>query len=177
MMQKLYSGLCYAAAAVLVLLSAGCGYLGQTPPERHSPPVETNAAKYDAGRGNTLTSVESSLLLSEKYAVLAVDSEKLRQENKRLIDENAELARKNARLQSELDQTAKELKDANAMLVDMRVEINNWRNSVLGFRGEMREAQKAQLEALLKIMQILSGESRPEAVAAAEPDANTNADK
>jgi hypothetical protein len=40
----------------------------------------------------------------------------------------------------------------------MIVELNNWKADVIGFRQEMRSAEKAQLEALLKILQILGGE-------------------
>jgi hypothetical protein len=38
-------------------------------------------------------------------------------------------------------------------------ELNNWKTNILGFRGEMREASKAQLEALLKVLEILSGQT------------------
>ncbi|MFB0524723.1 MAG: hypothetical protein ACETVZ_04235, partial [Phycisphaerae bacterium] len=40
----------------------------------------------------------------------------------------------------------------------MRIELNNWKANVLGFRDERREAEIAQLEALLKILKILGGE-------------------
>jgi hypothetical protein len=40
----------------------------------------------------------------------------------------------------------------------MRIELNNWKTSILGFRDEMRQADIAQLETLLKILKILGGE-------------------
>jgi hypothetical protein len=43
-------------------------------------------------------------------------------------------------------------------LIEMLSELNNWKNNILGFRGEMREAAKAQLEALLKVLEVLGGE-------------------
>ena len=144
------------------LLLAGCVSVDPEPARAPDVQVETTPEKYEGGAGSSLTSVESSLLLSEKYAALAVESEKIRQENKRLSELNIELATQNAKLQAELEQTSKELKEANAMLIDMRVEINNWKNSVLGFRDEMRAAQKAQLEAMVRIMQLLGGESQKE---------------
>jgi outer membrane murein-binding lipoprotein Lpp len=148
------------AVAVASVLMGGCSYFEPKPVEKPAPPqVDSTPAKYDSGPGSTLTPVESSLLLSEKYAALAVDSEKLRQENKRLTDENVVLSGKVVKLQSDYDQASKELREANSMAIDLRIELNNWKNNVLGFRDEMRESQKAQLEALVKIMQLLGGES------------------
>ena len=43
-------------------------------------------------------------------------------------------------------------------MLQTRIELNNWKNDVLGFRGEMQDAQKAQLEALLKILKLMGGE-------------------
>ena len=40
----------------------------------------------------------------------------------------------------------------------MRVELNNWKTNVLGFREEMRQADTEQLKALLKVLTILGGE-------------------
>ena len=152
-----------AAIVTLAMMAAGllggCGYIEQKPVGAPGPHVDTTPVKYEGAAGSSLTPVETSLLLSEKYAAIAVESEKIRQENRRLTEANVELSKKNSALQAELDQTAKELKEANAMLIDMRVEINNWKNNVLGFRDEMRESQKAQLEALVKIMQLLGGET------------------
>jgi hypothetical protein len=34
-----------------------------------------------------------------------------------------------------------------------------WKSDMLGFRSEMREAAKAQLEALLKVLEILGGKA------------------
>jgi len=36
--------------------------------------------------------------------------------------------------------------------------LNNWKTDILGFRDEMRDAETAQLEALLKILKVLGGE-------------------
>jgi hypothetical protein len=141
------------------LAVGGCSYFKEKPVAKPEAPVDSTPAKYDSGAASTLTPVESSLLLSEKYAALAVDSEKLRYENKRLTDENTDLKGKVVKLQADYDQAAKELKEANSMAIDLRIELNNWKNNVLGFRDEMRESQKAQLEALVRIMQLLGGES------------------
>jgi hypothetical protein len=170
--------LALTAAVAAAMFQGGCGYFYKKGPEAPPPAQEdTSPAKYEgASAGPGLTPAESSLVLSERYAVLAVEAEKLRSENKRLTDDNVNLSSKLAKLEADSDQTAKELKEANAMLIDMRIELNNWKNNVLGFRDEMRESQKAQLEALLKIMQLLGGEThgQPGGESATEPGSDPN---
>src|SRR4030042_255070 len=68
----------------------------------------------------------------------------------------------------------KERGEANDLLTEMRVELNNWQANVIGFRDEMRDADKAQLEALLKILQVLGGETKTQSVSDLKKDsANT----
>ncbi len=105
------------------------------------------------------TAVESAIELSEKYAKLSDQSVALRQENQRLTSENEALRQQLTDLDVKLKQTQKELKEANDLLIDMLTELNHWKSNILGFRGEMRDAAKAQLEALLKVLEILGGEA------------------
>lgn len=104
------------------------------------------------------TAVESAIELSQKYAELSEQTSKLRNENKDLVTENADLKKQIAELDAKLKQTQKELTEANSLLIEMLTELNNWKTNILGFRNEMREAEKAQLEALLKILETLGGE-------------------
>ena len=57
-----------------------------------------------------------------------------------------------------MEQTRKELAETTELVIDMRIELNNWKTDILGFRDEIRTAEKTQLEALLKILTILGGE-------------------
>ena len=82
----------------------------------------------------------------------------LRQNNQSLTLENQQLKEQLANIQKQLRQTQNELNDANEIMISMRAELNNWKRDVLGFRNEMRNAEKAQLEALLKIMKVLGGD-------------------
>ena len=52
----------------------------------------------------------------------------------------------------------KELDEANAFLQQMHLELSEWKTDVLGFRDEIRKSQKAQLEALGKILSVLGAE-------------------
>jgi chromosome segregation ATPase len=107
-------------------------------------------------QGNT--AVESAIALSDKYAKLSEEAAALRQQKQTLDAENQRLKNdlQSCRVQSE--QAQKELTQANDLLLQTRIELNNWKNDVLGFRGEMQDAQKAQLEALLKILKLMGGE-------------------
>ncbi len=105
------------------------------------------------------TAVESAIELSEKYAKLSDQSVALRQENQRLTGENESLRQQLVDLDTKLKQTQKELTEANNLLIEMLTELNHWKSNILGFRGEMRDAAKAQLEALLKVLEILGGEA------------------
>jgi len=104
------------------------------------------------------TAVESAIALSDKYAKLSEEAAALRQQKQTLDAENQRLKNdlQSCRVQSE--QAQKELTQANDLLLQTRIELNNWKNDVLGFRGEMQDAQKAQLEALLKILKLMGGE-------------------
>ena len=104
------------------------------------------------------TAVESAIELSEKYAKLSEEAVVLQQKNRDLIAENHRLKTRFTSCQAELNQTQKELTEANDLLIEMRIELNNWKTDILGFRDEMRDAEKTQLETLLKILKTLGGE-------------------
>jgi len=67
-------------------------------------------------------------------------------------------------------------------MIEMRIELNNWKTNILGFREEMRDADTAQLQALLRILNILGGEIKAESAqhenarASSEPQPNSSAD-
>jgi hypothetical protein len=104
------------------------------------------------------TVVESAIELTEKYAKISEEALALRERNKNLVDENNNLKEQSSRLEADLKKTQKELAEANDLLIEMQVELNNWKMDVLGFRNEIRQAETAQLEALLKILRVLGGE-------------------
>jgi predicted nucleic acid-binding Zn-ribbon protein len=97
----------------------------------------------------------------------------LRQENQKLIAENRRFRDRIAVLEPELRQAKKELDEANDFLIEMRIELNNWKADILGFRDEIRNADKAQLEALLRILEVLGGEVKLASNEAEETDVST----
>ncbi len=109
------------------------------------------------------TAVDSAIELAKEHARLSEETSALRQKNQGLIAENRQLKDRIAALEPELTQTKKELTEANDLLIEMRIELNNWKADILGFRDEIRYADKAQLEALLRILTVLGGEIKTEA--------------
>jgi chromosome segregation ATPase len=127
-------------------------------------PGESTAKRFQDTPLEGRTAVESAIQLSEKYAKLSDQSATQRQENQRLATENENLRQQIASLEARLKQTQKELGEANNLLIEMLTELNNWKSNILGFRGEMRQAAQAQLEALLKVLEILGGQAEAGAI-------------
>jgi len=119
---------------------------------------ESVAKRFSEPTSQKPTVVESAMELSKKYADLSKEAAELKQQNKELSAENQRSAERLISLEAELKQTQKELTEANDLLVEMRVELNNWKTNVLGFRQEMRAADTEQLKALFKILTVLGGE-------------------
>ena len=112
------------------------------------------------------TVVESAMKLSSEYSRLNQEAALLRQQNEDLIAKNRQLNEQAVSLEARLQQTQKELAEANSLLIDMRVELNNWKADILGFRDEMRNAETAQLETLLRILKVLGGQVTTESAKA-----------
>jgi septal ring factor EnvC (AmiA/AmiB activator) len=153
---------------LLMLLQSGC-QIPEKPVEVIIPPRPANsqqgdfvARKFQEPVSHGPTAVESAIELSEKYAKLSKDAAVLWQKNQDLVTRNRQLRERVTSLDSQLKQTQKELAEANDFLIEMRIELNNWKTNVLGYRDEMRDAEKAQLEALLEILKILGGEVKEE---------------
>jgi septal ring factor EnvC (AmiA/AmiB activator) len=141
-----------AAAALL----GGCSALNAFSIDRGKAAAPT-AAKFEQ-KDQAPTAVENALMWSEKYAKLNDQMTQEKARSQLLSEDNNRLKDQNLELKSQLDQAQKELAEANALLIDMRKELNNWKTDVLGYRDEMRAAHKAQLETLAKIVTILGGE-------------------
>ena len=159
-----------ASLALLVLAGGGCGGVTLMPSRPASPTPSAQAAAPPAsaeyltktvvrndGTGEAPGAVESVVLLNEK---LAYAQEKLlaaQAENRRLSDQAARQTDEIHTLKTQLAVTQKELADANDLLREMRQGLDKWKSDVLGFRQEMRAAQKAEIEAMIKILTLLGG--------------------
>ncbi|MCX5682444.1 MAG: hypothetical protein NT049_02010 [Planctomycetota bacterium] len=109
------------------------------------------------------TAIESTLVLQDKYAHALEDLRREQDRSRELTDQKQQLADEHTRLQADLAKAQAELSDANNLLVQMRQEIDKWKGDVMGFREELRESNRAQIDALTKVMTLLGGETGPKA--------------
>jgi len=116
------------------------------------------AKRFEESAPKGPTAVESAVELSGKYAKLCEEAAVLRQENQNFLTKNQQLKDQVDTLGSRLQQTQKELNEANDLLIEMRIELNNWKTDIMGFRDEMRQADTEQLHALIRILEVLGGE-------------------
>ena len=161
----------FLISPVVILLLSGC-QMPQGPVKIVFPPDPAETPQSSDGTGITKrfqesapqgpTMVESAIKLSKEHAELTNEAAGLKQKNQNLITENRRLKDQLAALEAQLQQTQTELTQANDFLIEMSIELNNWKFDVLSFRDEMRDAEKNQLEALLKILNILGGEVKEE---------------
>ncbi len=121
-----------------------------------------------APEGQTI--VDSAITLARQHAELSEKNAVLQQKNLELITNNQKLKDRIDDMEPQLNQAKKELAEANDLLIEMRIELNNWKTNILGFRDEMRDADKTQLQALLRILKVLGGEVNPEVSSRQESD-------
>jgi predicted nuclease with TOPRIM domain len=160
-MMQLKANLIITAAVTVFLFIGGCSvFTDQSSPNASAPPppAQTEKEKFVEPDAKTPTAVENALIWSEKYTKLSDEMTQVQKKNMDLAEENRNLSNQVTKLQTQLEQAHKELAEANNLLIDMQKELANWKNDVLGFRDEMRKAQKAQLDALANIITILGGE-------------------
>lgn len=162
---------------LLIVLSPGCtvtkepGKLSVVPISLRQPqqkvrqlPSASVAKRFQESTKQGPTVVESAIELSEKYAKLSEEAAALKHEKQNLSAQNQQLNDQVLSLEAQLQQAQKELTEANDFMIEMRIELNNWKADILGFREEMRDADTAQLETLLRILTILGGEVKAELV-------------
>ncbi len=169
--------------SALIFLLAGCSTLeGPIEVTLEPRPVEQpyNAPAPNRFQQTSLkgpTAVERAIELAGKYVRLTGEMAAMRQKKQNLIAENTTLKNHLAESESQLQQTQNELTQANELLREMVIELNNWKVNVLGFQSEIRQTDKAQMEALLKILIVLGGEVKTQSTQnqnAPSAEASTN---
>ena len=131
------------------------------------------AKRFQESATQNSTVVASAMELSKEHAKLSEEAAVLRQENRDLTARNLQLKDQVVTLEAQLQQTQRELSEANDLLITMRIELNNWKVDILGFRDEIRNAETAQLEALIKILKVLGGEVKTKSAQAEDTSSTT----
>ena len=142
-------------------------------PKSEKQQSDSVAKRFQESAPQQSTVVASAMELSQKHAKLSEEAAVLRQENKDLTARNQQLKDQLVTLEAQLKQAQTELREANDLLMTMRIELNNWKTDILGFRDEMRDAETAQLEALLKILRVLGGEVKTKSAQAEDTSSAT----
>ena len=119
---------------------------------------DTVAKRFNESNESTPSAVENALMWSKRYDTLSKTVMELREKNSALVIENSQLKQLAFKAAADLDQAKKELGEANEFMAQMHTELAKWKKDVLGFRGEMRDAQATQLKALSRIMKSLGAE-------------------
>ncbi len=162
--------------SVLIFMSAGCLEMQESVQTtiKPSPANHQSGAmskRFQSDPQDTPSAIDSAIKLAQKNSELSEKMIVLNQKNQELIAENQNLKNRLSTLEPELKQVNKELTDANDLLIKMTIELNNWKTNILGFRDEMRDADKTQLQALLRILKVLGGEVTTEAAQNQDQDA------
>ena len=105
------------------------------------------------------TALDSAREWSKKYAILADSHMKLQRARQASVDDNRKLTDQLAKSKQDLSQARKELSAANSMLGELNKELARWKRDVLGFRQELRRAQKVQISLMSRIVVLLGGEA------------------
>jgi chromosome segregation ATPase len=137
-------------------------YAGRPEPDEKKQQNYSTAKRFQQSATQKPSVVESAMQLSQQHAKLSEETAVLWQQNHDLNERNKQLKDQVVALEAQLKQAQKELNEANDVLIAMRIELNNWKTDIIGFRDEMRDAETAQLEALLKILKVLGGEDKVE---------------
>ena len=159
--KKIVTVLCLS---LLTVLSTGCVTLEEpsTSASVATSRVDANHAvqkRFQDSDSKSPSAVDSAIELAKKHSALSNEMSTLKQEYVTIVAENEQMQKHIAILEPDLKQTKKELGQANDLLLNMRLELNEWQSNILGFRDEMRNADKAQLQALVKILEALGGET------------------
>ncbi len=168
-----------------ILMFSGCNW----DTSNSTAPEVTNDTKANGGqtyldktaiRDNvgkeTNNAVDAAMEWAKKYTEASAKCNQLLQENRQLKQKQQTHQQQVTKLEIELGNAEKELAQANSMLLEMKTELEKWKTNVLGFRNEMRQSQKAQLDALVRILTLIGGEVA-EKPAAAKPTTKTTDSK
>ncbi len=155
----------------VAVISDSTARLSSTKSEKQQS--DSVAKRFQESASQQSTVVESAMELSKEHAKLSEEAAVLRQEKKDLTARNLQLKGQVVTLEAQLQQTQRELSEANDLLITMRIELNNWKTDILGFRDEIRDAETAQLEALLKILKVLGGEVETKSAQAEDTSSTT----
>lgn len=160
----MYRSLNFLFGSILLVVISGCTYYVEEPMsyktanQTAGSSHELNSEMFSANSNVQTNSVDDVIRLKEDYESLKQKNAFLTNENAELKKENSDLGLKLARAQSDLEAAKKEISESNEFIMQMNQELMRWKADVLGYRDENRKIQKAQLEALSRILKALGAQ-------------------
>jgi septal ring factor EnvC (AmiA/AmiB activator) len=107
---------------------------------------------------NADSAVASAMELQEKYAKAMERMMEMQRQVVAMEKANHELQKKIASMETARAQDARELKDANERLFEMKKDLEKWKKNVFGFQGEMRQALVAIMKSQERVLKLLGAE-------------------
>jgi len=150
-------------------------------PAQPPPVVTPSQASYLPGttvrpeNEPTNSAVDAAMMWAERYNAAITERDAALDQARRAEHGHAEADKKVLELQRALEQSLRELADANKTLLVLQADLDKWKSDVLGFRAEIRDAMAAELDALRQIMKVLGGELADSP--ATEPDDESDEDQ
>ncbi len=152
------------------LLITGCGMLCscdenwkllpqsvlQGPPQPELPPA-VKSEQIIVGENNRYNNYSENITLVEKAKQLSDKCDKMTQELQQEQKINQQLKEENILLKTETAALKKELNQTNELLINTRVELDEWKSETARFHDEIRFIEKSQLEAIYRILKQLGG--------------------
>ena len=151
-----------AAALGACLAAGGCVSPNGSPGRGNAggPTIQLAETTVGVGSGGRASSaLAAAQNWKDKYTARTEECLKLQRESTALDAANRDLKAELVATASEMAQAKKELSEANTTLKELDAELAKWQQDVLGFRDEMRLAQRAELELLVKMVVLLGGEA------------------
>lgn len=154
--------------ALMTILSTGCTYYVQEPIESVAvtPQTRTIATAQLSSRENMYTDITNksqnasmgSLELDERFNNALKRSADLEKQVLDLKEENIKLAAKLETATSDLERANNDLVEADKFMRNMDKDLAQWKAEITNDRKENKIVQKAQLEALTRILRSLGAE-------------------
>ncbi|AQT66938.1 hypothetical protein STSP2_00076 [Anaerohalosphaera lusitana] len=155
------------AVIAVSLVLTGCAEMEKPVEIRLTEPAKPAQATTERQRFDGATAQQEAQAASQVYTtrILTEENKELRKqideltaEKEALMEDNQVLEKRAVLLKENLAQTEKELEEANELLIDMRMELDKWKENVLGYREELRTVHTEQLRALAKILKLMGAE-------------------
>ncbi len=138
----------YAVVGWMLLLLVGCAERKVTPPAAVEAEREPRTVLAEVPVGGDTSLTERLQRTLDRLATVEAENARLRKELGSLRDQ---LAKKDR----ELKEAQNKLATYSDRIKALERDLAAWKKDVLGFRDEMREAEKAQMEALVKVIKLL----------------------